>query len=184
MSVYCSWSIKFSSTFLEVCLLFPVNSPISTDANCRVGLVLTRFGQFKQEDPLVGPQTVHWTNSKRRILWWVHKCLQAPMHRPHVLTGTRFEKWMLQIRWRSSYGNLPVKQNNARRGVRLDTLCPMCHKFDEDMGNSFFKGYCAAAGFGWGEGRLLSLCSIRDILEKISTKWTQQGTKKERPRSC
>jgi hypothetical protein len=74
--------------------------------------------------------------------------------------------------WQFAHNSLPVKRNIAKRGVKLDTLCPMCQRFDEDIGHLFFK--CKQMRLCWlllnldeVRGKLLSLCSIREILEKI-----------------
>ena len=36
--------------------------------------------------------------------------------------------------WRVAHNSLQVKLNIARRGVDLDTRCPMCWRLDEDGG--------------------------------------------------
>lgn len=41
--------------------------------------------------------------------------------------------------WQFAHNSLQVHNNIARRGVKLDTRCPMCNRFDEDMGHIFFK---------------------------------------------
>jgi len=41
--------------------------------------------------------------------------------------------------WRFAHNSLPVKRNVARRGVELDTICPVCRRLDEDCGHIFFK---------------------------------------------
>jgi hypothetical protein len=41
--------------------------------------------------------------------------------------------------WRLAHNSLPVRRNVARRGVDLDTRCPVCQRFDEDCGHLFFK---------------------------------------------
>ena len=41
--------------------------------------------------------------------------------------------------WRLAHNSHPIRANIARRGVKIDTLCPMCSRFDEDCGHLFFK---------------------------------------------
>jgi hypothetical protein len=41
--------------------------------------------------------------------------------------------------WQMAHNSLQVKLNIARRGIKLDTLCPMCCRFDEDIGHLFLK---------------------------------------------
>lgn len=61
-------------------------------------------------------------------------------------TGFQWKKiWTLDVAnkvtvvvWRLAYNSLQVKMNIARRGVSLDTLCPICLRFDEDSGHLFF----------------------------------------------
>jgi len=44
--------------------------------------------------------------------------------------------------WRLAHNSLPLRQNIKRRGVKLDTICPMCHRLDEDGGHLFLKCKC------------------------------------------
>ena len=78
--------------------------------------------------------------------------------------------------WQLAHNSLQVKKNIARRGVKLDTLCPICQRFDEDMGHLFLK--CKTMRLCWlllnlEEVRVsfLQLRTGRDMLEKI---WTLQ----------
>jgi hypothetical protein len=57
--------------------------------------------------------------------------------------------------WRLGHNSLPVKMNLRRRGVELDTLCPMCHRLDEDCGHIFLK--CRFAKSVWREANLESI---------------------------
>lgn len=41
--------------------------------------------------------------------------------------------------WRLSHNTLPVRLNIKRRGIDLDTICPMCKCLDEDGGHAFLK---------------------------------------------
>lgn len=75
--------------------------------------------------------------------------------------------------WQLAHNSLQVKQNIARRGIKLDTLiCPMCHWFDEDMGHFFLK--CKDVRLCWlllnveeVRIRLLSVRSGKEMLEEI-----------------
>jgi len=74
--------------------------------------------------------------------------------------------------WQLAHNSLQVKKNIARRGVKLDTLCPICQRFDEDMGHLFLK--CKTMRLCWlllnlEEVRVsfLQLRTGRDMLEKI-----------------
>lgn len=79
--------------------------------------------------------------------------------------------------WQLAHNSLQVKMNIAKRGVILDTLCPVCHRFDEDTGHLLFK--CKDMQLCWRllnmeEVRtcLLSQASVKDMLEKV---WNLQG---------
>ena len=57
-----------------------------------------------------------------------------------------YKIWKLQIPnkakmfiWRLAHNSLPVRKNVSRRGVELDTKCPVCQRLDEDCGHLFFK---------------------------------------------
>ncbi|WVZ60625.1 hypothetical protein U9M48_010618, partial [Paspalum notatum var. saurae] len=57
-----------------------------------------------------------------------------------------FKIWLLKVpnkvkmfMWRLAHNSLPVRRNLVRRGVRLDTICPLCKRLDEDCGHIFFK---------------------------------------------
>jgi hypothetical protein len=54
--------------------------------------------------------------------------------------------WQLQVPnkvkmfiWRFAHNSLPVERNVARRGVDIDSRCPVCLRLDEDCGHLFFK---------------------------------------------
>lgn len=61
--------------------------------------------------------------------------------------------------WRVAHNSLPVRRNIARRGMKGETICPMCCRLDEDCGNLFFK--CQGVKEVW---RMLNLESARTIL--------------------
>ena len=41
--------------------------------------------------------------------------------------------------WRLFHNGLAVRQNLVRRGMKVNTLYPMCQRLDEDLGHLFFK---------------------------------------------
>jgi hypothetical protein len=41
--------------------------------------------------------------------------------------------------WRMAHNALQVERNIARREGGLDTLCPVCSRFDEDPDHLFFQ---------------------------------------------
>ncbi|TVU48485.1 hypothetical protein EJB05_08123, partial [Eragrostis curvula] len=49
--------------------------------------------------------------------------------------------------WQFAHNCLLVKRNIARRGIKLETLCPVCNRLDEDSGHLFFK--CKKAKEVW-----------------------------------
>ena len=58
--------------------------------------------------------------------------------------------------WRLAHNSLPVRRNVANRGINIDTMCPVCRRFDEDCGHLFFK--CKFAKLCW---RLMNMEHIR-----------------------
>ncbi|WVZ66997.1 hypothetical protein U9M48_016144 [Paspalum notatum var. saurae] len=60
----------------------------------------------------------------------------------------------------SAHNSLPVRRNLARRGVKTDTICPMCHRLDEDCDHVFFR--CKRSKECWED---MNLEHIRAILE-------------------
>ena len=56
------------------------------------------------------------------------------------------------------HNSLPVKMNLQRRGLDLETLCPMCHRLDEDCGHIFLK--CKFAKSVWREANLESVRGV------------------------
>lgn len=68
---------------------------------------------------------------------------------------------VLQFMWRLAHNSLPLRRNIKRRGMEADTLCPLCHRLDEDGGHLFLK--CKAVKKCW-QG--LNLENIRcELLE-------------------
>ena len=62
--------------------------------------------------------------------------------------------------WRMAHNSLPVRRNLARRGVKLDTICPVCQRLDEDCSHIFFK--CKRVRACW---RDMNLEEVRTELE-------------------
>ena len=99
---------------------------------------------------------------------------------PKEISAFRWDKiWGMEVPnkikmfvWRLIHNSLAVRRNLARRGMKVDTLCPMCQRLDEDPGHLFFK--CKAVKECWRnlnleEHRLtLSACqSGRELMQKI-----------------
>jgi len=86
--------------------------------------------------------------------------------------GFRWGKlWQLNITnkikmflWHFAHNSLPLRRNIARRGVELDTRCPICYRLDEDCGHLFFK--CKAVKQCW---RRLCMENVRELLETCSS---------------
>jgi hypothetical protein len=66
--------------------------------------------------------------------------------------------------WRLAHNSLPVGRNVARRGIELDTLCPVCKRLDEDCGHLFFK--CKYAKQCW---RLMDMEHLRIIFKECQS---------------
>ncbi|EAZ04413.1 hypothetical protein OsI_26557 [Oryza sativa Indica Group] len=41
--------------------------------------------------------------------------------------------------WRLAHNSLPLRQNISKRGMEIDTRCPVCLRLDENGGHCFFK---------------------------------------------
>jgi len=80
--------------------------------------------------------------------------------------------------WRLAHNSLPVKSNVARRGVLLDTICPMCNRLDEDCGHLFFK--CKYVKKCWRlmnlEGARIELMKCQSGKETIQKLWELDKT--------
>ena len=68
--------------------------------------------------------------------------------------------------WHFAHNSLPVRRNLARRGVVIDTRCPVCTRLDEDSGHLFFK--CKYAKLCW---RLMNMEHIRIQLLICVSAW-------------
>lgn len=79
--------------------------------------------------------------------------------------------------WRLAHNSLPVKRNLARRGVKLDTICPVYSRLDEDCRHIFFK--CKFAKMCWHllnmEDIRSELASCQSGLEVINKIWMLQN---------
>ena len=77
-------------------------------------------------------------------------------------------KKMIHFLWRLGHNSLALRINLKRRGMKLDTACVMCGRFDEDGEHLFFQvqmcsacmGRAAARGGAAGAGE--STISKRD----------------------
>jgi len=68
--------------------------------------------------------------------------------------------------WRLARNSLAFKMNIQRRGVQLDTRCPVCHWLDEDGGHCFLK--CKLVKRCWST---LSLEPVRQQLLSKQSAW-------------
>ncbi|WVZ67661.1 hypothetical protein U9M48_016710 [Paspalum notatum var. saurae] len=57
----------------------------------------------------------------------------------HKLWQLKLPNKMKMFIWRLAHNSLPVRRNLVRRGVKTDTICPMCHRLVEDCGHVFFR---------------------------------------------
>ncbi|GJN00674.1 hypothetical protein PR202_ga17870 [Eleusine coracana subsp. coracana] len=76
-----------------------------------------------------------------------------------------------QFMWRLGHNSLPLRKNIERRGMEIDTLCPMCHRLDEDGGHCFLK--CKMVKKCWQqmnmEGIRLELLKLSSATEVVQT---------------
>jgi hypothetical protein len=63
--------------------------------------------------------------------------------------------------WRLAHNSLPVRRNLAQRGVKTDTICPVCHRLDEDSAHLFFK--CKKARECWRAMDLEHICAELEL---------------------
>jgi ribonuclease HI len=64
-----------------------------------------------------------------------------------------------QFAWRFTHNRLPLRLNIKRRGMEIDTLCPMCHRQDEDGTHIFLR--CKQVRACW---RLMQMEELRTKL--------------------
>lgn len=74
--------------------------------------------------------------------------------------------------WRVAHNSLAMKMNIKRRGMKPDTRCPVCWRFDEDGGHCFLK--CKAVRRCWTDLHLedtqtlvMQACSAKDFVNDI-----------------
>ena len=79
----------------------------------------------------------------------------------HKIWQLKFPNKVNMFIWRLAHNSLPVRRNLARRGVKTETVCPVCYRLDEDCGHLFFK--CKMAKECW---RMMNLEHIRAELEQ------------------
>uniref|UniRef100_A0ACD5X3E3 Uncharacterized protein n=1 Tax=Avena sativa TaxID=4498 RepID=A0ACD5X3E3_AVESA len=72
-----------------------------------------------------------------------------------------------QLLWRIAHNSLPVKRNLAYRGMEVDTICPVCKRFDEDGAHLFLK--CKPIKKIWQELKL----------EDLRIKWSEFSDPKD-----
>jgi len=70
------------------------------------------------------------------------------------------------LMWRLAQNSLALKMNICRRGMQLDTRCPLCFRFDKDGGHCFLK--CKFVKRCWES---LSLEPIRQNLLLKRSAW-------------
>jgi hypothetical protein len=66
--------------------------------------------------------------------------------------------------WRLVHNSHPLRINLARRGMKIDTKCPLCQRLDEDGGHLFLK--CKMAKQVW---RALNLDTVRERLSELAS---------------
>ena len=79
----------------------------------------------------------------------------------HKIWQLKFPNKVNMFIWRLAHNSLPVRRNLARRGVKTETVCPVCYRLDENCGHLFFK--CNMAKECW---RMMNLEHIRAELEQ------------------
>jgi hypothetical protein len=57
----------------------------------------------------------------------------------HKIWQLKLSSKIKMFTWRLAHNSLPVRRNLVRRGVKLDTICPVCNRLDEDCAHLFFK---------------------------------------------
>lgn len=80
-----------------------------------------------------------------------------------------------QFLWRVAHNSLAFKLNIRRRGILLDTRCPVCFRYDEDGRHCFLK--CKPARHCWRELQLEA--ERASLLEAVSSEDFFQGAEYE-----
>ena len=77
-----------------------------------------------------------------------------------------------QFLWRLAHNSLPLRMNISRRGMKIDTRCPICWRQDEDGGHCFLK--CKWVKICWQQLgledvrlHLLTLSSAKEVVGHI-----------------
>jgi hypothetical protein len=73
--------------------------------------------------------------------------------------------------WRLTHNSHPLRCNLARQGMKINTVCPVCNRLNEDGGHQFFK--CKFAKKVWRE---LCLERERQNLSKMLSPWEVTST--------
>ncbi|GJN13484.1 hypothetical protein PR202_gb00193 [Eleusine coracana subsp. coracana] len=71
---------------------------------------------------------------------------------------------VLQFLWRLAHNSLPLRRSIKRRGMDTDTICPICHRLDEDGRHLFLK--CKGVKQCW---RSLCLEHVRCDIAELKT---------------
>lgn len=95
------------------------------------------------------------------------KGIPSMSHNPEISTNLPWKKlWALHLPgkilhflWRLANNSLPFRTKLKRRGIDLDTRCPICYRLDEDGGHCFLK--CKSVKALW---RVAQLEDIRKLL--------------------
>lgn len=81
-------------------------------------------------------------------------------------------KKMIHFLWRLGHNTLALRVNLRRRGMKIDTKCVMCERYDEDGAHLFFK--CKGVRQVWANlqldelwKELAGLFSVREVMEAI-----------------
>ena len=98
--------------------------------------------------------------------------LPSTSNNPEMSTNLSWKKlWSLPLAgkvlhflWRLANNSLPLRMKLKRRGVELDTRCPICYRFDEDGGHCFLK--CKYVKALW---RAAQMEDIRQLLINCPT---------------
>nr|AAT73658.1 hypothetical protein [Oryza sativa Japonica Group] len=110
----------------------------------------SRLGEWDKE--LI--QDIFWEEDVRNIL-------AIPLN----MGSEDFAAWQVKhFLWRFAHNTLPLRMNIDRRGMEIDTRCPVCHRLNEDGGHCFFK--CKYVKAGW---RVMNLKHIRLELMQYSS---------------
>jgi hypothetical protein len=106
-------------------------------------------------DGLGGSGTVKENKEFNWKLLWKQECAPKTKH----------------FLWRLAHNNLPWKLNFKRRGMEVDTRCPMCNRLDEDGGHIFL--HCTQVKKLWRhldmEEVRMRLCQCPNVQDMLMT---------------